>query len=59
MIEKITEMLVDLDRKQATYQSIHLFYYGEEDKEAKNIHRLLVNICEQVYEGKNEIRRKT
>ena len=41
--EVILDELVELDRKYANYQELHMFFYNEKDKNAKLIYDLKVS----------------
>lgn len=52
--EVIAEILVDLDRKHATYQLLHEFFHAEEDDEARHTHSLLIQLC---YDIKSKLKK--
>ena len=46
--EVIVEILSELDRNHAKYQSLYTKYHKNEDEEARRIHFLLVELCERI-----------
>ena len=46
--EVIGEILVELDTEQAQYQRLYERFYGVEDRQAKVVHDLLVELCKKI-----------
>lgn len=44
----IADILLELDREQASYQQTHKKLYGKQDEQARLIYVLMIRLCERI-----------